>query len=390
VDPTPGRRYAASLSRHPVPAHSVGEAAGEILEAFGGDDPDLLVCFVSPHFAGASDDIAHALSGILDPAVLLGMTAIGVTGGEREVEDAPAISMFAASLPGAAVTPVALPPDPAHAGDVAPLPDGVPEGAALVLLADPYSVAVDRVLADWAVTHPGLTVIGGAASSAQGPGGNRLFLAAAGDPPQLAVRTDGAVGVLLDGVPVRTVVSQGCRPLGSPFVVTRGGGNRIEELGGRPPLERLQECAADATADDLELLQRGLFLGFVVDEHRPEFGRGDFLVRGVLGADPEGGALVVGDRVEVGQTVQFHVRDATAADEDLRALLAGTDAAGALLFTCNGRGRAFFGVPDHDAGLLDRLLGPLPSAGAFCAGEFGPVGGRNFLHSYTASVALLG
>ena len=127
----------------------------------------------------------------------------------------------------------------------------------------------------------------------------------------------------------------------------------------------------------------------VVDEHRPEFGRGDFLVRGVLGADPDNGALAVGDHVEVGQTVQFHVRDAAAADEDLRALLAGTDAAGALLFTCNGRGRAFFGVPDHDAALLDRLLGPLPSAGAFCAGEFGPVGGRNFLHSYTASVALL-
>jgi small ligand-binding sensory domain FIST len=250
-------------------------------------------------------------------------------------------------------------------------------------------VAVDRVLAAWAETHPGLTVIGGAASSARGPGGNRLFLAAAGDPPQLAVRTEGAVGVLLDGVPVCTIVSQGCRPLGSPFVVTRGGGNRIEALGGRPPLERLQECAAVATTDDLELLQHGLFLGLVVDEHRPEFGRGDFLVRGVLGADPDDGALVVGDHVEVGQTVQFHVRDAAAADEDLRALLAGTDAAGALLFTCNGRGRAFFGVPDHDAALLDRLLGPLPSAGAFCAGEFGPVGGRNFLHSYTASVALL-
>ena len=142
-------------------------------------------------------------------------------------------------------------------------------------------------------------------------------------------------------------------------------------IGGRPPLERLQACAAAATTDDLELLQHGLFVGLVVDEHRPEFGRGDFLVRGVLGADPDDGALVVGDHVEVGQTVQFHVRDAAAADEDLRALLAGTGratpAVAALLFTCNGRGRAFFGVPDHDAALLDRLLGPLPSAGAFCA-----------------------
>ena len=135
-------------------------------------------------------------------------------------------------------------------------------------------------------------------------------------------------------------------------------------------------------------MRGGLHVGLVVDEHRVEFGRGDFLVRNVLGADPDTGALAVGDQVVVGQTVQFHVRDATAADEDLRALLAGVDAAAALLFTCNGRGRAFFGVPHHDAGVVDRLLGPLPAAGAFCAGEIGPISGQNFLHTYTASLAL--
>ena len=121
-----------------------------------------------------------------------------------------------------------------------------------------------------------------------------------------------------------------------------------------------------------------------------EFGRGDFLVRNVVGADPESGALAIGDEVTVGQTVQFHVRDAAAADEDLRALLAGHDAGGALLFTCNGRGQHFFGTPDHDAGVVDRLLGPLPIAGALCAGEIGPVGGRNFVHGFTASLALFG
>jgi small ligand-binding sensory domain FIST len=84
------------------------------------------------------------------------------------------------------------------------------------------------------------------------------------------------------------------------------------------------------------------------------------------------------------------VRDAHAADEDLYELLAGHEARGALLFTCNGRGQRFFGVADHDAGMLDRLLGPLPVAGALCAGEIGPVGGRNFVHGYTATIALFG
>ncbi len=184
------------------------------------------------------------------------------------------------------------------------------------------------------------------------------------------------------------MVSQGCRPIGKPFVVTRAQRNFVEELGGEPALGRLRELAERATDAERELLQRGLHVGLVVDEHKAEFGRGDFLVRNVLGADRETGAIAVGDQVGVGQTVQFHVRDAEAADEDLRELLRGVDARGALLFTCNGRGRHLFGTPDHDAGVVAQLLGPIPAAGAFCAGEIGPVGGRNFLHGFTASLAL--
>ena len=135
-------------------------------------------------------------------------------------------------------------------------------------------------------------------------------------------------------------------------------------------------------------MRAGLHVGVVVDENRADFERGDFLVRNVLGGDQATGSVVVGGDIMVGQTVQFHVRDAAAADEDLREMLSGEEAAAALLFTCNGRGRQLFGVADHDAGLLDQLLGPLPVAGAFCAGEVGPVGGRNFLHGFTASIAL--
>ena len=187
---------------------------------------------------------------------------------------------------------------------------------------------------------------------------------------------------------VRTVVSQGCRPVGQPYVITRGEGNRIEELAGKAAIERVQDCAAQASEEDRALMRAGLHVGVVVDENRADFERGDFLVRNVLGGDQATGSVVVGGDIMVGQTVQFHVRDAAAADEDLREMLSGEEAAAALLFTCNGRGRQLFGVADHDAGLLDQLLGPLPVAGAFCAGEVGPVGGRNFLHGFTASIAL--
>ena len=378
------RRFSSAMSQHPVAAHAVGECAGEIMESLGGEDPDLVVCFASPHFLGTFDDVVHALRQLLDPGVLIGATAVSIIGGAHEIEEQPAISVFAARLPGARVTPVGLRLESTPDGDaVVGWPDLDHEPTALLLLADPFSFPVDAFLRRLDEDRPGLAVIGGLASAAARPGGNRLALD--GD-----VTGDGAVGVLLDGADVRTIVSQGCRPVGRPFVVTRGERNFVEELGGQPALRRLQDCVTEMTEDDRALMRAGLHIGLVVDEHKPDFGRGDFLVRGVLGADQQSGSIAVGDHVTVGQTVQFHVRDAGAADEDLRALLAGAEAEAALLFTCNGRGRHLFGVPDHDAGVVEALLGPIPVAGAFCAGEIGPVGGRNFLHGFTASLALFG
>jgi small ligand-binding sensory domain FIST len=250
-----------------------------------------------------------------------------------------------------------------------------------MLLAEPFSFPVDAFLRRIDMDRPGLRVIGGVASASMRPGGNRLVVD--GD-----VREQGAVGVLLDDIEVRPIVSQGCRPIGQPFVVTAAHRSFIQELGGRPALDRLRELAEGLDEHERALVQSGLHLGVVVDEHRTAFDRGDFLVRNIVGADRSSGALAVGDQVAVGQTVQFQVRDAAAADEDLRSLLEGAQAQAALVFTCNGRGRHLFVVPDHDAGVVAEVLGPIPAAGAFCAGEIGPIGGRNFLHGFTASLAL--
>jgi small ligand-binding sensory domain FIST len=205
------------------------------------------------------------------------------------------------------------------------------------------------------------------------------------------VRNGGAVGAVLSGgVVVRPLVSQGCRPVGSPATVTRADRNVIIELGGQTPLERIRDMFGAADPAERALMQQGLHIGRVIDEYKTEFRRGDFLIRSVMGADPESGAVAVGDYVEVGETVQFHVRDAGSADEDLKTMLAtvAQPPAGALLFTCNGRGTYLFGVPDHDARAVQASFGRLPLAGLFCAGEIGPVGGRNFLHGFTASLAL--
>ena len=118
-----------------------------------------------------------------------------------------------------------------------------------------------------------------------------------------------------DGVPI---VSQGCRPIGYPYIVTGADGALITELGGRPPLQRLRETVEVLPPDEQELVSHGLQIGIVVDEHLAVPGQGDFMIRGLLGADPSTGAIKIGEVVEVGTTVQFQVRDAVGADKDLR------------------------------------------------------------------------
>ncbi|HEV7687595.1 MAG TPA: FIST N-terminal domain-containing protein [Acidimicrobiia bacterium] len=373
--------FAQGLSEHPIPSQAVGEAVGQVLDGLGDERPDLVMLFASPHHIGAMEDIASSIRGLLDPTVLLGGSAGAVIGGGREVEDSPALSLFAARLPATLLTPVRL--------EVVPTPDGPslvgwpdhPDGT-MLLLADPFTFPADAFLDRVNEDLPKLQIIGGLASAAMQPGGNRLVL-------DDQITDSGAVGVVLSGgVEIRTVVSQGCRPVGKPYVVTRSDRNFILELGGKSALQRLQETATAASDEERELMRQGLQIGCVVDETRLEFTRGDFLVRGVVGADQRSGAIAVGDNVPVGRTVQFQVRDADSADEDLRDLLTSAEADAAILFTCNGRGQRLFGEPDHDAGVVDQLLGPLPLAGCFCAGELGPVGTRNFLHGFTASLAL--
>lgn len=180
---------------------------------------------------------------------------------------------------------------------------------------------------------------------------------------------------------MRTVTSQGCRPIGERFVVTRAEGNLIYELGGVSALKRLQDVFESLGGPQRRDAHRALHLGIVIDEHRSHFERGDFLVRNLIGADQQAGAVAVGEVVQEGQTVQFHLRDAKSASDDLHFLLA-TDRTkhqspplGALLFSCCGRGEGLFGRPHHDSGVVQERLGPIPTAGFFAQGEIGPVGG---------------
>jgi small ligand-binding sensory domain FIST len=379
--------FGAAISTAPDHTQALDEVIPAALEQLGGP-PDLVVCFFSMEHADAAGGIALSLSERTGTANILGCTAQGVIGDGRELEGVPGLAVWLARLPGVDVRPFGL--------RVLPLEDGVgiggwpdlPDGdqASVLLLADPFTFPADSFLERLNAEQPGLPVIGGMVSGATEPGRHRLLYGT-------EVLDGGAAGVALIGpVDLRAVVSQGCRPVGSPFAVTRGEGNIVHELGGQSAVTRLRQMLAGLDDHEQELLRGGgLQVGQVIDEHKASFDRGDFLVRGLLGADPETGSIAVADSVEVGQTLQFHVRDAASADEDLELLLMSVSRwrpRGVLLFSCNGRGRGFFGEPDHDAARVAAATAEAPMAGFFAQGELGPIGGRNFLHTFTASMAV--
>jgi len=385
-------KFAAAVSRE-RDSQAAGSAVAQAVRThLEGKPVDLACLFFSSQYAETADELVEAVRDELGPRLLIGCSGEGVIGGGEEIESAPAVSLWTASLPGVAVTPFRLTADRDEYGiSLTGWPGRLDESSerpSFVLLADPFSTPMDEVFSLLSDRSHGAPAIGGLAGGGRDQGDNRMVLD--GD-----VYDEGVVGVALSGpVAVRTVVSQGCRPVGERYMVTRAEHNVIHELSGTPALDRLKALFASLSDEEQRLAQRALHIGVVMDEQRNRFERGDFLVRNLIGADQQSGSVAIGDVVKEGQTIQFHLRDAQSATEDLHLMLAAERARhpqsplGALVFSCCGRGRGLFGRPHHDVSVLRERAGDVPTAGFFAQGEIGPVGDSNFVHGYTASVAL--
>lgn len=386
---TAPRFGSASVEGGPI-GDALDRAADRAAESLEGRPPDVAFLFVSPAYGPDVASAGRRLRERTGARNLLGCTGLGVVETAGEIDGRPALSLLLASMPDARFATFSLRQDqlltsrkPEEVREMV----GVPAGAkpSFVILADPFTIDPDLVLERLSDAYPGAPATGGMASGATRPGGHVLFRD--GRAPRY-----GAVGIAIAGAEVRPVVSQGCRPVGRRFVITKCVENKILTLSGRPALPTIQQAISELEPADRELAQTNLLFGRVMHEAKEDFSRGDFLVRNFVGTVPEEHAVLVGDRVRVGQTVQLQLRDHATATGDLDQTLVRArkdgPARAALLFSCAGRGRRLFSVPDHDVRAVRRNFGEIPLAGFFCNGEIGAVGRRNFVHGFTASLAM--
>jgi small ligand-binding sensory domain FIST len=379
-------RIGAALSHINDARGGAIEAAQQAAEALGGERADVAVVFACGTHLAAPEALLEGVHEALRPQALIGCGAAGVVGPGEEVESGTAVAVWVAALRDGAVRSFHTTADGGD-GELHGLPE-LGDATGAIVLPDPYTFDTRALLEAARAGRPGLPLLGGQASGRTFEGSAALFR-------DELVLEEGAVGLLFDGIEIEPCVSQGAAPLGPELTITRAEGRVVHELAGRPALVKLREVFDELDPAEQRQIRSGLLIGIVIDAGKPDYEQGDFLVRGVVGADSESGSIALGEEVREGQIVRLHARDARSADRDLerglqerREALGGRAPAGALLFSCTGRGRSMFSVADHDAALLARVLGDAPAAGFFAAGEIGPVHGECFQHTFSASVAL--
>ena len=383
-------RAASRLVLSEFSEEAVTAAARETRAELGAEASCALV-FFSPDYGENLEEFLELIRVYGRVSLVLGCSGGGLIGTGREAEGRSGFSLLLLSLPQTKLHVCELwQSQVAAAGgpDYWPSETGVgsDEVDAWIVLANPLRFEAEPWLAEWNLAYPGVPVLGGLASGGEG----QLVLCRDG----AAIAGDGLALALEGGVSVRTIVSQGCRPIGEPLTITGARQNLLLSLGSKPAYAVLNHVFNGLTKQEKDRARNNLFAGLAMSEYLEEYKRGNFLIRNILAADPEAGAVAIGAALRVGQTLQYQLRDRDSADEDLRELCHEVEEEGghpfaSLLFSCNGRGMGLFGGPDHDAGVMAEIFGSHPSAGFFCNGEIGPVGKQNFLHGYTASTVLL-
>ncbi|MGZ4987225.1 MAG: FIST signal transduction protein [Limisphaerales bacterium] len=354
----------------------------------------LGMLFMTPDYFKDAEQILELLRVHAQIPLLIGCSSTSLIVDSAELEDKAGIVLALYALPDAKLRAVRFTQEQleeASSPGYWQMETGItPEQVnGWLVFADPFHLDAETWLRSWNDSYAPKPILGGLASGDMNAQTTQIYLNG-------EVFEEGGIALAVgDDVELRSVISQGCTPIGQTWTITKAEANFIHEIGNRPAYQVLAETFETLPKADQQKARGNLFIGLVVDEYLEDFHRGDFLIRNILGGDPSSGSLAVGAFPRLGQTVQFQRRDATAASQDLHVLLerlkeqiGNHTVYGGCLCCCNGRGERLFGEPSHDASLIQEKVGPVQLAGFFCNGEIGPIGDKNFLHGYTAALAL--
>ena len=382
---------AAAISTEADLEAAVAEVSEEIESRLDGARPDLLFTFATHHFGGDLPRLSGELVAATNTEHLVGCTGAWAAGEGREVEHSPALAVMAAKLDDTRIRIDHIAPPSEGGPETLDFEIENPDTSGVLVFGDPFTFPATAWLGAFHDVNPDVPLVGGLAGGGIAPGQNILF--AGSD----AVNSGAVVCTIEGATRLVPAVSQGCRPVGPPLVATKVEGNVVLEFRGQPAAKVMFEVLESLDESERRLFQAGAFIGRAVDAAKSKFHSGDFLVRNVMGLDPKRHAVAIADDgLRTGTTLQLMVRDAASASNELNSMLeiaglaSAGEALGGLLVTCGGRGQGMFGRPHHDAAAIERSFGPgFPLAGFAAAGEIGPIGGRSFLHGFSASVALL-
>ena len=388
-------KWSSAASEHSSFDEALGHVGDQIEAELNGVEPNLMMVFATPHHKSDFSSLSKRIEDRFSQATVVGCSGGGVIGNGRELEDSPGLSVTAAHLPDVEIIPFHVGSVEVEALGAKPKrweeriglsPDHQP---CFLIMPEPFTCDARVLTSSLDRAYPNAPKVGGVASGAQQPGGNALFA-------EGLTQVEGVVGVALWGdLRMDTLVAQGCRPVGENFIVTSCDQNVIFQLDGHPCVDILDHVYSTLDNHEQLLFAHSPQVGIAIEDGRDTPRRGDFLVRNILGADRNKGAIAVGAIPKHGQTVRFHIRDAGTSAEDLATLLCShqrmlgdQETHGALIFSCLGRGSRFYGQPDHDSQLTQKHLGQIALGGFFCNGEIGPVHGQTFLRGYTSSMGL--
>jgi len=347
----------------------------------GSRQATLGLIYVTDYLA---DDLKNILRHLTDQTGIsqwVGTVGMGICAGGTELFDRPAMAVMTLSLDEQDYEIIHTIND-----EEKPLPAATQEWIAKttpllgIVHGDSNNPKIQHMVEEFARTS-GSFLVGGLTASRQ------TSYQVAGSLENGGLTGGGLSGVLFaPSVEVATGLSQGCSPIGESHIVSDCVDNVIVGIDGRGALDVFKEDIGDVLARDLNRVAGYIHAAFPIEGSDT----GDYLVRNLVGIDPEHGWLAVGGDIKLGERILFVRRDPQSAEEDLVSMVTKLkkrlpgDPKGGVYYSCIARGPNMFGTEGREAEIIHDILGDFPLIGFYANGEIS----NDRLYGYTGVIAL--